>query len=1096
MSHVHFSWLHLTDLHVGMANQDWLWPTLKTLLLEDLEKMHSVAGDWDLVIFSGDLTQRGSRAEFDKLDTILSDLWGHFHKLGFSPSLFTIPGNHDVARPRLDSTVRTLKRWWEETDVQAEFFSNSSNEYRGSVDGVFSEYCSWLTGSVGKTFGLLTGQAGLLPGDQSTTIEKGELRIGLVGLNSTWLQLDGDDYEGRLHVDVKQLLAVTSQDPDQWCNQNDANLLITHHPSSWLHAQSRNHWENEINPPGRFSAHMFGHMHQPSALSAGQGGSPNQISLQGISTFGLAKSNAGFDRNHGYSIARYVPSSPALKIWPRRLYKNIGAGNNIGPEIGFPLEIDNSFTIALPRSGKKGARFSPEPSSTLSDIPHSGTLREALQDVEYSVPAQAASFKTRNVEQRAMLDALQTDRVVWLVTEWGMGEDAFLAAVRRQTPSAEAPVYRLDLSEFRNRRQLSEALKSQLNCTFERLCQLLAESGPCWLLLDNISQLPTTIEDTSNYKNDIEELAALLIDYCPKLLLILRSRRSLISSKLRTIEIKAFDEVDVRSYVRDHELGSPDLNNATAISQITRHTDGIPARIDRALSELQVVSLSDLVSADLEFSQLPSTDHSPRALVETVRDLATARDPGAQREFSLLKVLTLFPQGETLARIRRFHQTYQFFPANAASLRGRGLVDVVATPGPNLAGSDQSEKRLKVSLPVRECTWEHLDPTERFELNRRAAEIYFGANWAQGAFKPATTYIFDRPNCPSSDISNANTILIRLFKEATSLADKNLMTRVLGLANSYLRALARGDHYRSASEFCSDLLPLIPSEAFRDKIASISARYAAALRMTGDDVKAKLVIEKIIDHSFSKSEKQSLLIDLAFCHEDLKDYAAARDVAKQIIAIDPKSEVSLQAESLLIELDEDDPDRLQKLASVEARARKRDATITANNIAIIRAREGDNDAGQAREILAPIMASRNKTDSYNKLRAAIELAEISKENGDFLSEAEIIYLVGAYHFIFNERLPGLFDRCHDALWWIFEARKDYRNLLVLFRHSSLYWRLAGNENREHRYVKQLAASITKGLASQITDIGRELAYYQIRSSTVSSKNAFPNKKAN
>ena len=65
MQHIpEFTWLHLTDLHVGMANQDWLWPTLKTLLLDDIEKLHAVTGDWDLVVFSGDLTQRGAKNEW------------------------------------------------------------------------------------------------------------------------------------------------------------------------------------------------------------------------------------------------------------------------------------------------------------------------------------------------------------------------------------------------------------------------------------------------------------------------------------------------------------------------------------------------------------------------------------------------------------------------------------------------------------------------------------------------------------------------------------------------------------------------------------------------------------------------------------------------------------------------------------------------------------------------------------------------------------------------------------------------------------------------------------------------------------------------
>jgi hypothetical protein len=54
------SWLHLTDLHQGMTDQDWLWPTTRRALFDDLAKVHDHAGPWDLVLFTGDLTQRGS----------------------------------------------------------------------------------------------------------------------------------------------------------------------------------------------------------------------------------------------------------------------------------------------------------------------------------------------------------------------------------------------------------------------------------------------------------------------------------------------------------------------------------------------------------------------------------------------------------------------------------------------------------------------------------------------------------------------------------------------------------------------------------------------------------------------------------------------------------------------------------------------------------------------------------------------------------------------------------------------------------------------------------------------------------------------------
>ena len=99
MADFEFKWLHLSDLHAGMTDQGWLWPTLKHSLFEDLTKIHPLMGDWHAVIFTGDLTYRGARDEFDRLDQILGELWVHFKRLGFQPTLIVTPGNHDIARP-------------------------------------------------------------------------------------------------------------------------------------------------------------------------------------------------------------------------------------------------------------------------------------------------------------------------------------------------------------------------------------------------------------------------------------------------------------------------------------------------------------------------------------------------------------------------------------------------------------------------------------------------------------------------------------------------------------------------------------------------------------------------------------------------------------------------------------------------------------------------------------------------------------------------------------------------------------------------------------------------------------------------------------
>jgi predicted MPP superfamily phosphohydrolase len=273
-----FTWLHLTDLHAGMQSQNWLWPNLKQLLFDDLTKLVARLGRIDTVIFSGDLTQRGSKKEFAVLDTILSEMWSVFNGLGFSPSIFVLPGNHDVTRAaKLKPELQVLKKWWEIPDVHEEFFGDENNVYRRSTDELLEEYQNWVEKLSKSGIPMLETTAGILPGDQAAVIKKGNLKIGLIGLNSTWLQLDGDEYHGKLHVDARQLQRVTNESPANWCETNDCNLLVTHHPVDWLHKDSQSFWDSDINPPGRFDAHLYGHMHQPTSRGVSVGGSLIQL---------------------------------------------------------------------------------------------------------------------------------------------------------------------------------------------------------------------------------------------------------------------------------------------------------------------------------------------------------------------------------------------------------------------------------------------------------------------------------------------------------------------------------------------------------------------------------------------------------------------------------------------------------------------------------------------------------------------------------------------------------------------------------------------------------------------------------------------------
>lgn len=138
-----FGWLHLTDLHRGMRNQGWMWPTIREALYRDLAELHEICGPWDAVFFTGDLTQRGSAEEFRALDDTLADLWALLRELGSDPALIAVPGNHDLVRPaRLGAVHRMLTRWPQQPESHAELWDPAS-EYRQALEEVFEPYRDW-----------------------------------------------------------------------------------------------------------------------------------------------------------------------------------------------------------------------------------------------------------------------------------------------------------------------------------------------------------------------------------------------------------------------------------------------------------------------------------------------------------------------------------------------------------------------------------------------------------------------------------------------------------------------------------------------------------------------------------------------------------------------------------------------------------------------------------------------------------------------------------------------------------------------------------------------------------------------------------------
>ncbi len=337
--------LHFTDLHFGMSGLPEVWPAVREALLDDLKTIHEESGPWDLVIFTGDLVGRGDNSqEFDGVRKVLEELAHRMRSLDSEPELVMVPGNHDLARPRAeDPPAAVLQHLWGKSiwgkgkSVADVLFDDAQSPYRDLVVHAFENYRQWSQ-APGMTM-LEPKSRGFLPGDFSTTYEKDDVRLGLLGLNTTFLQLQDEMTAGSLAVDARQIQAACDGDVPRWAREHDICLLLTHHPPSWLNELARaTLMENVLQLPGSsFAMHLCGHLHEPNPRFEQVGGARPTHLLQGASLFGREEYGSNDERRiNGYSACQLDFDQREIRVWPR-IAERRGDG-------GLFLRADSRFT--------------------------------------------------------------------------------------------------------------------------------------------------------------------------------------------------------------------------------------------------------------------------------------------------------------------------------------------------------------------------------------------------------------------------------------------------------------------------------------------------------------------------------------------------------------------------------------------------------------------------------------------------------------------------------------------------------------------------------------------------------------------------------
>lgn len=1092
------NWLHLSDLHYGLNQQEWLWPIIKDKFFEDIKIITEQIGGIDIVIFTGDIVQSGETRQFDDASRELYSLFEHLAKFGSTPHFIAAPGNHDLLRAdEYLPTVVALDNWYTKKEIQTVFWNDPDNPYKVFIDGCFSNYSKWYTGLSLPKPKIVSD--GFLPGDKSYIFEKNGIKLGLISLNSTFLQLTSGNFCQKLAIHPKQLLTTCNNNISAWKESTDFSLLITHHGHDWLHPSLSEVYNSQIYIKDLFYAHLFGHMHEPYTSEISEYGSAQKRYRQGYSLFGNKNFNSGTSqRIHGYTAGQFIIEQNQLieKIYPRILTIGYNGNYRIVPDHKFELDKDGSITnfseIIIPEEpplDNKNDTRNPETTPLISPCDISSLESENslnidffnidIQDNRHKQPIISKYFfkslghhkNIRKEEQQDFINKLQTNHCAILVSDWGYGTDGFLHTIFEKTnPDILNNTYKISCEDVTDLESFMKVFEVQLGVTLEEFSAINFEQQSILLFLDDM-RAELILSDKSNTENQsIIKVITSIIDFFNNIKVIITTRQDKSAFYFPSTALHPLDIPDIRIYISEHPKNNIDCTDPDLIELLYMRSDGLPMRIDSIIDALQVTSINSIFDIDIESIPLDvnAVEPIPKSLIYSVLSISKSDDDYTKRSYKLLKVLSVLSDGESLQNIRWFYPREPFSPLCANLLLNLSLITTIEQQNISSQIStkkaqgifyDKSDKILKVPRQVRDYVLTLINDNDSTQIINRAVEIFFGDRWREGVIKLLPTKTSSSSNIRIGGYENEHRILHSHLKFALLQGDAIDVQRAATLALTYCNRLYSIDRYWDANIAAEELLYLFEGLPYRKEYAGLAKIAGKSARMIGKHDKAIHRFNQSLDVAsdlLSKKEKAEIYLGLALAYESQEQNELALQSANKVKELEEhNSSRYMHAEYIVASLTLLGAERVAKFKQIETEARNKKYYIVANNIVFDLASACGNELSEI-EMYDEIIQT-SKKDPYTQIRAVLKKASlyIDQGNASKLSNYDKRLLQTAYGYLFSQRLTSMFNNCHEITWKLLKYERKFDKLLRLFRFSSFLWRIRGTAKQENKYILEI-----------------------------------------
>ena len=1099
------NWLHLTDWHVGRSAQGHLWPNLRYEFEKDVRSLIDKHGPIDLIFFTGDLVQSGERKQFHELEQNLKRLWSFLASVNSQPKFVVVPGNHDLRRPDpARAAVLALNGWQQQPEVRETFWENKSSDLRRCVEKSFEEFERWSAETCAP---LVRSGRHLIPGDIATTFEKDGIRVAIIGLNTTFLQLKRGDYEGRLAVSARQLCEACEGDYIAWLEKHHISVLMTHHPPSWIGPDCTDEFAREICPPGRFNVHLSGHLHAGKTTLTSEAGSPFMLRHQGASLFGLEffGEQKKEVRTHGYSMGQWAVEGTKVieRLWPRVAVTKQTGALELGPDPTSYLQVDQAIhrTFEAKSTTSESQLISGEAvePATPTATPRKQSLFQGLlaageaekklkRALRFSHPAQLHHLSIRSDERQRLTDSIKDERCGCVVTDWGMGKDGFIGSVVRSEGLEEHEqfrfedrVFQLRCDTFEHVSDIELAFRPQFGVSLSDFLQCVASTGPSCLILDGIQA--SLVEPAQ--RSHLTNLLDLLLDYVPTLSVVVVSR-TIIPWHVAPVELHPLDLPDLRAYVQNHPNSQPEFSTGDVLERFFDASGGLPVHVDRMLERLRVASFDAVLEEESALAELAAIE-APlhKALQQAIEAVRRRDEQDGSRAIPLLKTLSILVYGETIEQLKHFLPGSAFYPRDAETLHSAALIEaiplnvtapVISTRNKPGAVGTVGPKVLRVPKQVRDSVLAALSSDDKKELLSAAGEFYFGHGWRVGKKPKLRKMRPEYRDYLAHGVGNEYAVLQLMIAHAKDASDEINLKAAARLGLHYCGILRGADRNRDLRLAAQGLLRQLEGTTLTNEISELNRLCGRACRLTGHDDEAVVHFQASLDHSqghLKNEARKYALLEMTDSLRNTGNVDAALETARQVEALAQKgSLLESQVKSKLLRF-EQKSDQTGKLTALKNEARSKGWVSHANDLTLALAFD-TSDVDKKFSLFDEVLATDEQ--GWNRYRAAVEKGLLCARQKDFkqLSSRDRRDLLLAYSYCHTQRL-GMFDRCHEALWELLEAEGDRDGLYRLFQHSSFFWRVRGDDSMELRYFERL-----NNLAAANEISGSEAALLEVR----------------